>query len=560
MLLESRLFLEKYQNISELFAESESQHADKTALICHGSSMTYAQVAEKSQHLSDYLMHHLQIEKGDRVAVLLPNSMQFIISVSAILRIGGVVVNINPLYTQNEVHRLLKDACPRAVIYLDHLSQGLENCDPSWAPAFFIETQVADCYAWTKRLAIGFYMRYIQNKRAPKITVPTEKYYWRDVVRPLFGVHHCRLDVTPSDVAFLQYTGGTTSGAPKAAMLTHANIIANVVQCRQWLLQYEENPQELTIGTFLPLYHIFALTANFLVFYALGARNILFMNPRDLKSVFKDWAKNPLDGFAGVNTLFASYMKEPGFDALPLEQLKIVLGGGMTVQAAVAEEWVKRTSCPISQAYGLTEASPAVCLNPLKGDVFDGTVGYPLPDTQIKICDNDGQEVKVGERGELWVKGPQVMKGYWQQPEITAETLTEDGWLKTGDIAALTPSGKVQLLDRKKEIIIISGFNVYPYEVEEVLLRHPSIKEVAVIGARKPDDLEEVQAFCVLENGYGIDAKDLDKFCHDHLAAYKVPRHFEAVSTIPKSHIGKVLKSALVLQANAAQVAEATTA
>lgn len=553
MLLESKLFLEKYQNISELLAQSEAEYADKTALVCHGSTMTYADVAEKSQHLSDYLMHHLQIEKGDRVAVLLPNSMQFIISVSAILRIGGVVVNINPLYTQTEVHRLLKDARPRAIIYLDHLSQGLQDCDPSWAPDFFIETQVPDCYSFFKRTAINFYLRYIEKKIAPKLVVPTQKYHWRDVVRPLSGVHHCRLDVNPEDVAFLQYTGGTTSGEPKAAMLTHANIIANIEQCRYWISQYEEHPEDLSIGTFLPLYHIFALTANFLVFYAVGARNILFMNPRDLKSVFKDWKKNPLDGMAGVNTLFASYMKAEGFDDLPLSQLKLVLGGGMSIQPHVAQEWQERTGCPITQAYGLTEASPAVCLNPLKGDKFDGSVGYPLPDTEIKICDDQGIEVPYGEPGELWVRGPQVMKGYWQQPETTAETLTEDRWLKTGDIATLNHKGKVVLLDRKKELIIISGFNVYPYEVEAVLLDHESIQEVAVVGALQENNIEEVQAFCVLSPGSKLDPEGLTAHCQKHLAAYKVPKSFIATDEIPKSHIGKVLKGELLPQKSAAE-------
>lgn len=549
MALDSKLSLDKYRNISEIFAQSESTYADKKALICHGVSMSYSQVAEKAQYLAHYLMHHLQIEKGDRIAVFLPNSMQFIISVSAILRIGAVVVNINPLYTQTEVHALLQDARPRAVIYLDHLSAGLDNCDPQWAPEFFIQTSVADCYPWYKRFAIEFYLRYIQKKIAPIIKIPTQKYYWRSVVRPYKGILHCRLDIQPDDLAFLQYTGGTSSSKPKAAMLTHANIIANILQCRYWILQYEEHPENLTVGTFLPLYHIFALTANFLVFYALGSTNVLFMNPRDLKAVFKDWQSYPLDALAGVNTLFASYMKAPGFDKLPLSRLKIVLGGGMTVQQHVAEEWFKRTGCQITQAYGLTEASPAVCINPLKGESFDGTVGYPLPQTLVRLCDDAGQEI-VGGVGELWIKGPQVMKGYWQQPDVTAETLTSDGWLKTGDIALQHPSGKIQLVDRKKDIIIVSGFNVYPYEVEAVLLNHPSIKEAAVVSIRQEDGLEHVGAFCVLEDGAFLNVPDLLDHCHHHLAAYKVPRHFYAISEIPKSNVGKVLKRELITWLN----------
>lgn len=543
---EPKLPLNKYRNISELFAQAEEQYRDKTALICHSVKMSYGDVAMKAQYLAQYLMHELQIEKGDRIAVLLPNSMQFIISVSAILRIGAVVVNINPLYTPTEVQAVLADARPRAVIYLDHLSAGLDGCDPSWAPQFFIETSVADCYPWYKRLAIGFYLRYIQ-KRIPKdISIPTQKYRWRAMIKPHKGIHHCRLDIMPEDLAFLQYTGGTSSQKPKAAMLTHANIIANILQCRHWLLQYEASPESLMVGTFLPLYHIFALTANFLVFYALGATNVLFMNPRDLPAVFKEWKKHPLDALAGVNTLFSGYMKAHDFDTLPLKKLRIVLGGGMTVQEHVASEWLQRTGCPITQAYGLTEASPAVCLNPLTSEPFDGTVGYPLPLTELRFCDDGGGDVAQGEPGELWVKGPQVMRGYWEQPETTADVLTPDGWLKTGDIAVLEPSGKVRLVDRKKDIIIISGFNVYPCEVEGVLLRHPSIKEVAVVSLKQEDGLEHVGAFCVMKEGALFDKQGLLAHSQQHLAAYKVPKHFYCVPEIPKSHVGKVLKKDLI--------------
>lgn len=549
MALDSKLSLDKYRNIAELFAQAESTYADKKALICHGVSMSYSQVAERAQYLAHYLMHHLQIEKGERVAVLLPNSMQFIISVSAILRIGAVVVNINPLYTQTEVHALLKDARPKAVIYLDHLSGGLDDCDPAWAPDFFIQTSVADCYPWYKRFAIDFYLRYIQKKIAPKITIPTKKYYWRSVVRPYKGILHCRLDIEPEDLAFLQYTGGTSSNKPKAAMLTHANIIANILQCQYWILKYEEHPENFTVGTFLPLYHIFALTANLLVFYALGASNVLFMNPRDVKGVFKDWEKYPLDALAGVNTLFASYMKAPGFDNLPLSRLKIVLGGGMAVQQHVAEEWFKRTGCQIAQAYGLTEASPGVCINPLKGEPFDGTVGCPLPLTLVRLCDDAGEDVADGV-GELWIKGPQVMKGYWQKPEVTADVLTSDGWLKTGDVALQHPSGKIQLVDRKKDIIIVSGFNVYPYEVEAVLLRHGCIKEVAVVSIRQEDGLEHVGAFCVLEESAALNVEELSVHCHQYLAAYKVPKYFYTLAEIPKSTVGKVLKRELITWLN----------
>lgn len=537
------LNFDQHQSLGELLSSTERLFSERTALINYDGKMTYRAVAEKSAQLRDFLITHCAIQKGDRVALFMPNIMQFIIMANAALKAGAIVVNINPLYTPAELSHVLQDAKPKVIVLLENFAHVLADVDESLHPEHIIVTEIGDCFSWAHRFLLNNVVRYIKRLIPPYKPFKRVMSWLQACTLGQQSPQQINLDIKHSDIAFLQYTGGTT-GAAKGAMLTHGNMIANITQATTWVKAYF--PDEIhRVATPLPLYHIFSLTANFLTFYVLGTENLLITNPRDLKSFIRDWKKYPVQAIAGVNTLFNALTNHPLFHTLPLKELKLALGGGMTVQSVVAERWQEQAGIPIIQAYGLTEASPAVCINPLTADRFTGSIGLPLPETEIKIVNESGEQVNSGEFGELIVKGPQVMLGYWNQPEETASVLTPDHWLKTGDIGYQDDKGYVYLVDRKKDLIIISGFNVYPTEIEGVLIKHPSIKEVAVIGVFDAAGLESIQACCVLKEGYSFDTQALEAFCRLSLTAYKIPKIYVQLREIPKSNVGKILKKEL---------------
>ncbi len=540
--LREPLDFQEFKSLGQLLEKSENLYSDHVALINYGATITYRDVADLSQRLMMYFSKH-NLKKGDRVALFMPNIIQFVIAASACLKYGLVVVNINPLYTARELAHVLQDAEPRMIIMLENFAHVLADIDENLHPEFIVLTELADCFPFIKRWVMNFVVRHIKKMIKPYRSFK-KSIRWSELMSISDFSTIIRFDINQSDIAFLQYTGGTT-GVPKGAILSHGNMIANVLQARSWVKSYFPDVSQYTVGTALPLYHIFSLTANFFTFYSLGSKNLLITNPRDLKEFIKHWKKYPIQALSGVNTLFNALLNHPDFDSIPIDKLKLSFGGGMAIQKVVAERWQQKTGMPIVQAYGLTEASPAVAINPLNQKEFNGSIGLPVPGTLVRIVNADGVDQIYGEIGELWVKGPQVMQGYWKNPVETAQVLTEDGWLKTGDMGYQREDGYIFLVDRKKEMIIVSGFNVYPSEIEDVLMKHSSIKEVAVIGDLDAHANEYVKAFCVLHDGQKLDPEDLQTFARKLLTAYKVPKVFIAVPELPKSPVGKILKKDL---------------
>jgi long-chain acyl-CoA synthetase len=534
----------QYESLGALFLATEQKFGHRNALINYGAKMSYAEIGQKSRHLAHYLIHHCQLKKGDRVALFMPNIMQFIVMANAILKAGGVVVNINPLYTTRELTHVLQDATPKVIVFLENFAHILADVDSKFHPEHLIVTELGDCFPWWRRVLVNSVVRYVK-KMIPSYKPFAKVTTWLQACAVgKKGPDFIQLDVKSTDIAFLQYTGGTT-GVAKGAILTHGNMIANIMQGTAWLDAYFPDVGDFRIATPLPLYHIFSLTANFLIFYTLGSESLLITNARDLKSFIKDWQKYPVQVIAGVNTLFNALLQHPLFNTLPMDKLRLAFAGGMAVQSTVAQAWQERTGLAIVQAYGLTEASPAVCVNPLNQKHFTGSIGLPLPETEIRICNEDNEVVAPGGIGELWIRGPQVMQGYWNQPEETRDVLTEDGWLKSGDMCYQDENGYVFVVDRKKDLIIISGFKVYPSEVESVLIKHPSIKEIAVIAGIDTQGLQVVEACCVIKSGFKFNPEELDAFCRLSLTAYKIPKIYLQVKELPKSNVGKILKKDL---------------
>ncbi len=537
--------ISSYPILRDLLRKSCEKHAQSPALICQGQVLTYTQVRTLSLQMACYLQKKCGVEKGDRVALFLPNSMQFIVSCLAALEIGGVVVNINPLYTERELEHILIDAKPKVFIFLENFHPSVAKVPKNTLPQFLISTEVGDCYSWWRKIAIRLYLHYGPDRIASMPSSLSSKITWWSSCGsdPQAALEDVSLGL--DDLAFLQYTGGTT-GTPKGAMLTHGNLAANITQASSWIALFYPNPEVFRIATALPLYHIFSLTANFLTFFVLGSENLLIMNPRDLPNFLRDWRKYPVDAICGVNTLFAALLKYESFHQLDKSRLKIVIGGGMAVSSVLAQKWHERTGTNIIQAYGLTESSPAVTINPLNLRSFSKSIGQPLSRTEVRFVDENEIEVALGERGELWVRGPQVMKGYWNNSKETQEVLTSDGWLKTGDIGYQDENRLIYLVDRKKELIIISGFNVYPSEIEDLLLQHPDIEEAAVVGESDSEGGEHVVAFYSVQKGH-IDPgeEELEAYCKKVLTGYKVPKKYLVVIALPKSPVGKILKKDL---------------
>lgn len=535
-----------YQSIVEIFEKSLDHHRSLPAFYNLGVTLTYQQVDHYSRNFAAFLQQELQLQKGDRFAIMLPNVLQYPIALLAALRAGLIVVNVNPLYTPYELAYQLNNAGAQAIITLTNFAHTIEKSLPELPQLkHIIISKFGDFFPPLKAGFIHFYLKYIQ-KKIPEWKIP-QAIPFKEALKIGEKKSLVRVPINNQDIAFLQYTGGTT-GVSKGATLTHRNLVANIQQADAWFSQILSEEKEIII-TALPLYHIFSLTANCLFFLKLGGFNVLITNPRDVPLMIKEMAKFKFTAITGVNTLFNSLVKHTKFATLNFSGLKLALGGGTAVQQVVAERWQAITKTPLLEAYGLTETSPCVTINPTTSTEYNGSIGLPVPSTDVCFVDESGNEVGIGHSGELAVKGPQVMKGYWQNPAETARAFTKDGWLLTGDIGCMDERGYIRLLERKKDMIIVSGFNVYPNEIEGVLAKMAGVKEVAVIGINDPHSGEIVKAFVVKEN-QALTEHDVIQYAREHLTPYKVPRKIEFCQDLPKTNVGKILRRALRDAAN----------
>ncbi|HSX20972.1 MAG TPA: AMP-binding protein [Gammaproteobacteria bacterium] len=529
-----------YPNLNALFAEAFAKYKELPALTNMDQVLTYAQVDAQAKDFAAFLQNTLQLPKGERVALMMPDIMQYPIAMLGILRAGCTVVNVNPLYTHDEFIVQLRDSQASTIVVLENFAHIVSDSIAETSIKHIIVAKISDVFPPHKAWLVDVVVRYIKRM------VPAwkfDKFYWyKDAIAAGQQTVFKPVAIGSDDVAFLQYTGGTT-GPPKGAMLTHRNMVANVLQASAWMSKLLVPRKEIII-TALPLYHIFSLTANCLTFIYYGALNVLITDPRDKKTFLKQLKKHKFTAITGVNTLFNLLLNIPGFASVDFSHLKVALGGGMPVQKVVADRWQEVTKRPLLEAYGLSETSPAVCINPMNLKSYNGTVGLPVPSTDISIRDDHGAEVGLDVPGELFVRGPQVMRGYWRQEDETKLVLSADGWLNTGDIATINAGGFISIVDRKKDLIMVSGFKVYPNEVENVLSSMPGIKEVAVVAA--PDEVagEMVKAF-IVSSDPSLDRDKVRAYCKLHLTGYKIPKVVEFRDSLPKSNVGKILRRAL---------------
>ena len=515
------------------------KYADKMAYVSMGQEMAYGELDRLTRDFAGWLQS-LGLKKGDRVALMMPNLLQYPVALFGTLRAGCVVVNCNPLYTPRELEHQLKDSGATAIVIVENFANTLQEVIARTAVKHVVVTPMGEMLSMVKGALVNFVVRHVK-KLVPTWSLSGSINFSAALAA---GRRHGMDPVAlgHDDLAFLQYTGGTT-GVSKGAMLTHANISSNVMQAYSWIKPVVNEGEEFII-TALPLYHIFALTANCLTFLMIGARNLLIANPRDIPGFVKEWAKYPITVVTGVNTLFNALLNNPEFAALDFSTMKVTLGGGMAVQGPVADRWRKVTGTPLLQAYGLTETSPAATINPLHMTEFNGSIGLPISSTEVAIRDDSGKEVPLGQVGEICVRGPQVMKGYWQRPEETANVMYGDGFLKTGDMGYIDHLGYVFLVDRKKDMILVSGFNVYPNEVEEAVAMHEGVSDVAAIGVHDDNSGEAVKIFVVRKDP-NLTAEELIAHCRKQLTGYKVPKHVEFRADLPRTNVGKILRRAL---------------
>jgi long-chain acyl-CoA synthetase len=532
----------QYTSLVELLEESFAKFSDRKAFICMDKSITYRDLDEMSVALAAYLQSK-GLQKGARVALMLPNVLQYPVATSAVLRAGYAVVNVNPLYTPRELEHQLKDSGAEAIIVLENFATTVQQVIARTAIKHVIIGSMGDLLG-LKGVIVNLVVRQVK-KMVPAYSIPGAVTF-NEALAAGRNMQFNKPKIAPDDVAFLQYTGGTT-GLSKGATLLHRNILANVLQNDAWVQPALKRPPHvdpMIIVCALPLYHIFALTACFLLGVRAGSTNLLIPNPRDMAGFVKELMKYQVNFFPAVNTLYNGLLNTPGFDKIDFSKLKISNGGGMATQKSVAEAWLKTTGCPLSEGYGLSETSPTLTCNPADTDKFSGSIGIPVPSTYISIRDDNGNEVPLGEPGEICAKGPQVMVGYWNRPEETANVMTADGYFRTGDIGVMTPDGYTKIVDRKKDMILVSGFNVYPNEVEEVIASHPGVLECAVIGVEDARSGEAVKAFVVKKDPL-VTAEDIIKFCGTQLTNYKVPKLIEFRTTLPKTNVGKILRREL---------------
>ena len=538
--------LNRYSSLVQLLNESFVRHADKPAYTMMGRDMTYAELDRASRSLAAYLQQLPGMQPGDRVAVMMPNILQYPIAVAAILRAGLVLVNVNPLYTARELEHQLKDSGAKAIFIIENFAHTLEQCLAQTDVRHIVLASMGDRMGGLKGALISFVVRKVK-KMVPAYQLPATVRFNEAVAR---HAPSALREVTPGpdDLAALQYTGGTT-GVAKGAMLLHRNILSNVLQCEAWYqpgLTRRQLNHQIGFVCALPLYHIFAFTVNMMLCTEMGGKNILLPNPRDLDAVLKELQKHIFHSFPGVNTLFNGLAHHADFNKVDWSHLRVTVGGGMAVQSAVAKDWYAKTNCPICEGYGLSETSPVASCNPVTNTEFTGSIGVPVPNTWMKLVDEDGHDIEaMEERGEIAIKGPQVMAGYWQRPEDTARSFTPDGYLLTGDIGVVDERGYFTIVDRKKDMILVSGFNVYPNEVEDVVASLPAVQECAVIGVPDESSGEAVKLFVVLRPGKTLTEKEIKAHCRENLTRYKQPRQIEFRDTLPKTPIGKILRRAL---------------
>jgi long-chain acyl-CoA synthetase len=529
-----------YQSIGQLFEASVAKFTSKPAFVNMGRSITYAELDVLSRNFAAYLQNELRLAKGARVALMMPNMLQYPIALFGALRAGYTVVNCNPLYTPRELEHQLKDSGVEAIVIIENFANTFAEIRNNTSVKHVITTTLGEMLGFPKGLIVDFVVKYIR-KMVPPWSIPGAVSF-ETALATGSKLPFASVQVNHGDLAFLQYTGGTT-GVPKGAMLTHANMLANLEQGRAWLQDFLTEGEE-TVITALPLYHIFALTANCLIFLKMGARNVLITNPREIPALIKELKTYPFTAITGVNTLFNALLNHPDFASVDFSHLRIALAGGMALHESVAKRWHDVTGKPLIEAYGLTETSPAATINPLDLPEFNGSIGLPLPSTEISIRDDDGQELTNGAAGELCIRGPQVMAGYWHRAEETKKVMTPDGFLRTGDIAKMDAKGFIRIVDRKKDMIIVSGFNVYPNEIEEVVQSHPGVLEVGAVGVPDPKSGEAVK-IVVVKKDVALTSEELIAFCHRNLTGYKVPRHVEFRNMLPKTNVGKILRREL---------------
>ncbi|MBR0733683.1 long-chain fatty acid--CoA ligase [Bradyrhizobium japonicum] len=532
----------QYASLVDLLEESFVKFADRKAFICMDKAISYRDLDQMSLALAAYLQGR-GLQRGARVAIMMPNVLQYPVATAAVLRAGFAVVNVNPLYTPRELEHQLKDSGAEAIIVLENFAHTVEQVIARTQVKHVIVGSMGDLLGF-KGVIVNLVVRRVK-KMVPAWSLPGAVSF-NDAVSAGRGLTFNKPKLSPGDVAFLQYTGGTT-GVSKGATLLHRNIVANVLQNDAWLqpaLAAPPHVDQLMIVCALPLYHIFALTACYLLAVRAGGCNLLIPNPRDIAGFVKELAKYQVNSFPAVNTLYNGLMHHPDFKKLDFSKLKISNGGGMAVQRPVAEQWKAVTGCFIAEGYGLSETSPTLTCNPATTTEFSGSIGIPVPSTWISIRDDDGNEVPLGQPGEICAKGPQVMSGYWNRPEETAKVMTADGYFRTGDIGAMDEKGYTKIVDRKKDMILVSGFNVYPNEIEEVIASNPGVLECAVIGIPDSKSGEAVKAF-VVKKDPNLTAEAVIKFCQEQLTGYKVPKHIEFRTDLPKTNVGKILRRQL---------------
>ncbi|KXS50907.1 MAG: acyl-CoA synthetase [Marinobacter sp. T13-3] len=536
--------LNQYKSMVDVFEQATKKYGDKPAFSAVGATLTYRDLDIQSRNFAAWLQNHTDLKPGDRIAIQMPNVSQYPVIIYGAMRAGLIVVNTNPLYTTREMEHQFNDSGARALVVLANMADKAEKVVPNTGIEHVIVSEVADMHSPFKRTLMNAAVKYLK-KMVPPFNIPGA-HKLPAVLAAGAKEKFTPVEIKPDDLAVLQYTGGTT-GVAKGAMLSHANLMANVIQVRPMLEDQIIDGQEVIIAP-LPLYHIYSFTLNCGIMLEAGAHNILIPNPRDIPGFVKELKNHKFSAFMGLNTLFVALCNNEEFQDLDFSALKLTASGGMALTSDTAKAWQRVTGCEITEGYGLTETSPVVTFNPHSA-IQIGTIGLPIPSTFVKTIDDEGNETPIGEPGELCVKGPQVMRGYWQRPDDTRKSFTEDGYFRTGDVALIQEDGYLRIVDRKKDMIIVSGFNVYPNEVEDVIISHPNVVECAAVGVPDPKSGEVVKAY-VVANKEGVSANELKEFCRERLTAYKVPKHFEFRDELPKTNVGKILRRELRDEAN----------
>ncbi len=530
----------EYNSLNEVFRQGVETYGSQVAFVNMGKSLTFDELDQMSRNFAAYLTTEVGMKKGDRIAIMMPNLLQYPIALYGAIRAGLTIVNTNPLYTERELQHQLSDSGAKAIIILENFAHTLAGVIDDTSIKTVITTRIGDCFSFPKSLIINLVVKHVK-KMVPAFSLPTAISF-KAVLDKGAQLDFTDVETNHDDIAFLQYTGGTT-GVAKGAMLTHRNMIANLLQASSWTAGEFEPGKEVFI-TALPLYHIFSLTANAMFAMKIGAKTLLITNPRDMPLFVKELGTEKFTFITGVNTLFNGLLNTPGFDKLDFSKLKLGFGGGMAVTQAVAKEWKRVTGKTLVEAYGLTETSPAAVINPTNLKEYNGMIGLPIASTEVSIRDEDFNEIPIGERGELWIRGPQVMKGYWERPKETANVFDDEGYLRTGDVAVINEQGFVKIVDRLKDMILVSGFNVYPNEIEDVISTNPKILEVGAIGIPHEVSGETVKIY-VVKKDPSLTKEEVYECCRESLTGYKRPKEIEFIDELPKSNVGKILRREL---------------